>query len=181
MYAIIDLHDRILFSLIFLFVVVLWFLASATLNTNPINLSHGNLIELIWTLTPAAILWAIGLPSFKFLYQIDELQDPELSVKAIGNQWYWSYEFSDYEFNDANLISELSNKPVLTNASELKSLDSFMISEASLEEGDLRQLAVDNDLVLPINTSIRLLVTSNDVIHSFAFFSLKIGCNTRSS
>jgi heme/copper-type cytochrome/quinol oxidase subunit 2 len=88
MYAIIDLHDRIMFYLIILLIVVVWFLVSATLNTNPMNFHHGNLIELIWTLTPAGILWAIGLPSLKLLYMIDEILDAEITIKAIGNQWY---------------------------------------------------------------------------------------------
>nr|WKF48430.1 cytochrome oxidase subunit II [Synchytrium endobioticum] len=158
MYAIIDLHDRIMFYLIILLIVVVWFLVSATLNTNPINFHHGNLIELIWTLTPAGILWAIGLPSLKLLYMIDEILDAEITIKAIGNQWYWSYEYSDY----------------VDSLDKSIAFDSFMVSDDSLEEGDLRQLAVDNYLVLPINTSIRLLVTSNDVIHSFAIPSLAL-------
>lgn len=154
MYAIIDLHDRIMFYLIILLIVVVWFLVSATLTpaANSMNFHHGNLIELIWTLTPAGILWAIGLPSLKLLYMIDEILDAEITIKAIANQWYWSYEYSDYRDSLDKSIA----------------FDSFMVSDDSLEEGDLRQLAVDNYLVLPINTSIRLLVTSNDVIHSFA-------------
>jgi cytochrome c oxidase subunit 2 len=158
MYAIIDLHDRIIFYLIIILIVVLWFLISATFNTNPINFYHGNLIELIWTLTPASILWAIGLPSLKLLYMIDEILDANLTIKAIGNQWYWSYEYTDY----------------IDSLDKTIAFDSFMIDEYSLEEGDLRLLTVDNYLVLPINTSIRLLVTSNDVIHSFAIPSLAL-------
>ncbi len=158
MYAIIDLHDRIIFYLIILLAIVLWVLASALLNTNHLAyLHHGNLIELIWTLTPAAILWAIGLPSLRLLYIMDEVQDAELTIKAIGNQWYWSYEYTDYIENGLNLA-----------------FDSFMVDDASLEEGDLRNLTVDNYQVLPVNTSIRLLVSSNDVIHAFAIPSLAL-------
>jgi heme/copper-type cytochrome/quinol oxidase subunit 2 len=76
--------------------VVIWFLVSASLNTNTMHFYHGNLIELIWTLTPTAILWAIGLPSLKLLYMMDEILDTDLTIKAIGNQWYWSYEYTDY-------------------------------------------------------------------------------------
>jgi cytochrome c oxidase subunit 2 len=94
MVALIDLHDRIMFYLILLLIVVVWFLVSATLNTNTMKFSHGNTIELIWTLTPACILWAIGLPSLKLLYMIDEILDAEITIKAIGNQWYWSYEYA---------------------------------------------------------------------------------------
>ncbi len=155
MYAIIDLHDRIIFFLLILQVIVAWFLISAQINKDHQTYQHhGNLIELIWTITPAGILWSIGLPSLKLLYMMDEILDAEITIKAIGNQWYWSYEYTDNENNIA--------------------FDSFMIDHNSLEIGDQRQLTVDNYLVLPINTSIRILVTSNDVIHSFAIPSLAL-------
>nr|YP_009659076.1 cytochrome c oxidase subunit 2 [Chytriomyces confervae]QCQ69074.1 cytochrome c oxidase subunit 2 [Chytriomyces confervae] len=155
MYAIVDLHDRIIFFLIILLVIVAWTLISSLLNSDHMALlNHNNTIELIWTITPAGILWAIGLPSLNLLYLMDEVLDAEITVKAIGNQWYWSYEYTDYE------------API--------AFDSFMIDEASLEIGDQRQLEVDNSLVLPVNTSIRILVSSNDVIHSFAIPSLAL-------
>jgi len=155
MYAIIDLHDRIMFYLAILLVIVLWNFFSCFYNKDHLAyLSHGNTIELIWTITPALILWAIGLPSLKLLYMMDEILDAEITIKAIGNQWYWSYEYTDYN----NAIT----------------FDSFLVDYDSLEEGDLRNLTVDNYLVLPINSSIRLLVSSNDVIHSFAVPSLAL-------
>jgi cytochrome c oxidase subunit 2 len=158
MLGIIDLHDNIVFYLIIILSVVLWFFISSMYNKDHLsNLAHGNLIEIIWTITPALILWVIGLPSLKLLYMMDEILDAELTVKAIGNQWFWSYEYSDYINNENN---------------ESIAFDSFMIAEDDLELGDLRELAVDNYLVLPINTSIRLLISSNDVIHSFAIPSL---------
>lgn len=129
----------------------MWFLVSSMLNTDHMAyLHHGNALELLWTITPAAVLWAIGLPSLRLLYMMDEILDPELSVKVMGNQWYWSYEY----------LSGVT--------------DSFMISDADLELGDLRILSVDNYLVLPINTSIRILISSNDVIHSFALPALAL-------
>lgn len=158
-YAIIDLHDRILFYLIIILAVVSWFLFSS-LALNPVKSlsykkdNHGDLLELGWTLTPAFILWAIGLPSLRLLYLMDEIIDPELTVKAIGNQWYWSYEYTD---SGADVT-----------------FDSFLIDDASLEPGQPRMLAVDNPLVLPVNTSIRILVSASDVIHSFAVPSLGI-------
>src|SRR6478736_497663 len=92
--AIINLHDNIIFYLIIILTVVLWFLISALINPDHLsNLHHGNLIELIWTITPAIILWLIGLSSLKLLYLMDEILSPEITVKAIGNQWYWSYEY----------------------------------------------------------------------------------------
>ena len=149
--GVIDQNERIMFYLIILLILVLWYLISSFFNTNYVNLAHGNLIELIWTLTPAGILWGIGLPSLKLLYMMDEILDSEVTVKAIGNQWYWNYEITD-------------NNDIL--------IESYMIDDSTLELGDLRLITVDNELILPINTSIRLLVTSNDVIHSFAIPSL---------
>lgn len=88
MYAIIDQHDRIAFFLQIISVVVSWFLVSSLLNPDYLaHLHHGNLIEQIWTLTPAGILWAIGLPSLRLLYLMDEIQDAELTVKCVANQW----------------------------------------------------------------------------------------------
>lgn len=87
-FAIIDLHDRIMFYLIILLAVVLWFLISGQMNKNHLPyLQHGNQIEQIWTQTPAGIQWAIGLPSQRLLYIMDEVQDAEITIKAIGNQW----------------------------------------------------------------------------------------------
>lgn len=155
MYALITLHDRIIFFLIIILVVVCWFLVSAQTNKDYLgNLHHGNTIELVWTISPAAILWAIGLPSLKLLYSTDAILDPELTVKAIASQWFWTYSYGDY-------VTPIE-------------FDSFMVSEDSLELGDQRQLTVDNYLVLPVNTSIRILVSSNDVIHAFAIPSLAL-------
>ena len=155
MYAIRDLHDRIIYYMLIILLVVMVFQISAFKNKDhQANLQHGNKIELIWTIIPAGILWLIGLPSQKLLYIMDSLIYPEQTVKAIGSQWFWTYELTDYE--------------------EKPSIDSYLIPEAELEEGDQRNQAVDNNLVLPINTSIRVLVTSNDVIHSLAIPSLAI-------
>ncbi len=163
MYGIIELHDSIIFYLIIVLIVVLWFFISGFAQSadHLKYLHHGNLIEVIWTITPALILWAIGIPSQILLYLMDEILDAEITVKVIGNQWYWSYEYSDY----------------IDSVGDNISFDSFLVSEDDLELGDLRLLTVDNYLVLPVNTSIRLLVTSNDVIHSFALPSLAIKCD----
>ena len=162
MCALIDLHDRIIFFQIIVMIITVWFLTSSLQNTdhNPYQ-HHGNLIELIWTITPAGILWAIGLPSLRLLYMMDEILDAEITVKAIGNQWYWSYEYTD----------------AVTTTGQTVAFDSFMLDEASLEFGDQRQQTVDNFLVLPVNTSIRIQVSSNDVIHAFAIPSLALKCD----
>lgn len=91
---------------------------------------------------------------------MDEILDAEVTIKAIGFQWGWTYSYGDY-----------------ANDNEGSTFDSFLVGEIDQEEGDLRQQAVDNYQVLPINTSIRVIVTSNDVIHSFAVPSLGVKCD----
>jgi cytochrome c oxidase subunit 2 len=140
-------------------VVVVWGLISVIKNNEYLGLvAHGNLIELIWTISPSFILWVIGIPSLKLLYLMDEILDSEITVKAIGNQWFWSYEYSDY----------------VTDENETIAIDSFKVADDDLALGELRTLTVDNYLVLPINTSIRVLCTSNDVIHAFALPSIGV-------
>lgn len=154
-----ELYDRIMYYLIILLVIVVWFFTRVISSPTSFAANHGeaHLIEFLWTLAPAGILWGIGIPSLKLLYMLDEILDSEVTVKAIGNQWYWSYEYSDQSDDIA--------------------FDSFLVDDASLEVGDLRLLTVDNSQVLPIYTSIRLLVTSNDVIHSFGVPSLGLKCD----
>lgn len=157
MVAMVDLHDRILFYLLLLLALVSWFLVRSLFLTPVVGLpyrreSHGDLLELGWTLSPAFILWAIGLPSLRLLYLMDEVVDPELTVKAVGHQWYWSYEYTD-------------------GGADLR-FDSFQIDDASLAPGERRMVEVDAPLLLPVNTSIRVLVSAVDVIHSFAVPSL---------
>eukprot|EP00842_Homolaphlyctis_polyrhiza_P001844 jgi/Hompol1/2660/HPOL_006102-RA len=155
MLAIIDLHDNIIFYLIILSFLVGWFLITSLLNKDHLAyLHHGDFIEVIWTITPAIILWIIGIPSLKLLYMMDEILDSEITIKITGYQWYWNYEYSDYSDHIA--------------------FDSFMKSENDLLDGELRQLTVDSNLVLPIGVNLRLLITANDVIHSFAVPSLAI-------
>ncbi len=130
-YAIIDLHDRIQFYLIIIQSVVLWFLTSAQLNKNHLPyLHHGNQIELIWTQTPAGIQWAIGLPSQRLLYIMDEIQDAEITIKAIGNQWY--------KFNAINKSKFLANKKKILKNQSLKNfpnLDPNWVTGFSDAEG----------------------------------------------
>lgn len=160
--SVIDLHDFICYWLIILLTLVVAFGLSLFINKNNLiamrNLNHGTVIELIWTILPAFILVAIALPSFKALYLADEILAANLTFKAVGHQWYWSYGFDDI----SNAIA----------------YDSYMLASDSLEPGQLRLLDVDNALVLPVGTIIRLLATSTDVIHSFAMPSLgvKVDC-----
>ena len=114
------------------------------------------LIELIWTITPAFVLIAIAFPSFRLLYLLDEVISPTVTIKVVGHQWYWSYEYSDY----------------INVSGESIEFDSYMIPDSDLELGQFRLLDVDNKVVVPTDTHIRLIVTGADVIHSFAVPSL---------
>ena len=118
-------------------------------------LVEGTTIEIVWTIIPAVILVFIAFPSLQLLYSIDEVVDPSLTVKVIGHQWYWSYEYSDVE-------------------GEAIEYDSYMIPTSDLDLGDLRLLEVDNRVVLPVNTHVRVIASGADVIHSFAIPSLGV-------
>jgi cytochrome c oxidase subunit 2 len=129
--------------------------------------THHDTLETIWTLVPSMILLLIAIPSLLVLYALDEIGTPAMTVKAIGHQWYWSYEIT------TTTIDEYGKEETLT-----KSFDSYMVPTAELEFGAHRNLQVDNVLRLPINTHIRLIVTSMDVLHSWAMpaFGVKIDC-----
>nr|YP_008994148.1 cytochrome c oxidase subunit II [Jaminaea angkorensis]AGJ71979.1 cytochrome c oxidase subunit II [Jaminaea angkorensis] len=158
-----ELHDTIFFYLIVICFGVLFVLGSTIVNfhSNKNEIvykyaNHGTLIELIWTITPALVLIAIAFPSFKLLYLMDEVISPSMTIKAVGHQWYWSYEYSDFINEDGESIE----------------FDSYMVPETDLEDGMLRLLDVDNRVVVPVDTHIRFIVTGQDVIHDFAVPSL---------
>lgn len=134
MYAIIDLHDRIIYYLIIQLVIVVWIQVSALFNKNHLPyLHHGNFIEQVWTQTPAAIQWAIGLPSQKQLYIIDEIQDAEITVKAIGNQWYSSNAINKSKFfANRNKILKVQS---LKHADNPPKIDPFWVTGFSDAEG----------------------------------------------
>lgn len=144
----------------YMLVAIIWSSPSKSYKVH-----HHSLIEIIWTSLPALILILIALPSFTLLYSLDEIVVPCLTLKAIGRQWYWSYEYGDYETNSGELVSNS-----LT-------FDSNMLMDDDLEPGMLRLLDVDNRLVLPVNKHIRLLTSAGDVIHSFAVPSLGVKCD----
>jgi len=165
MEGLVELHDTIMFYLIIILFAVAWMMLSVfwsyTHTASPIShkyLSHGTLIELIWTITPALLLVLIAFPSFKLLYLMDEISDPSLSILAEGHQWYWSYQYPDFTYSDGEFVE----------------FDSYIIPEDDLEEGTLRQLEVDNRVILPELTHVRFIVTAADVIHCFACPSLGI-------
>jgi cytochrome c oxidase subunit 2 len=157
-------HNYIIFYQIAIGLFVLWMLYAAyESNTNNVSkFSHSNLLEIIWTVIPAFITILIAVPSFSLLYSLDELSEPLVTIKVIGHQWYWSYEYSSYLKK--------------TNTALTCSYDSYMVSSDDLFFGTFRLLEVDNRLVLPVKTHVRILVTSSDVIHSWAVpsFGVKV-------
>lgn len=167
MEGIINLHHDLMFFICVISVFVSWMLGRTlwhfeqSQNAIPSSLTHGTLIEMIWTVTPAIILLIIAIPSFSLLYAMDEVISPAITIKTLGHQWYWSYEYSDYINEDSESIA----------------YDSYMIPEEDLELGQLRLLEVDNRMVVPINTHIRVIVTAADVLHSWAVPSLGIKCD----
>ncbi|MBV8321209.1 MAG: cytochrome c oxidase subunit II [Hyphomicrobiales bacterium] len=141
------------FVLVLLVVVMVRF--NARTNPIPSRTTHNTLIEIAWTLIPIVILMFIAVPSFKLLFFQLNVPPADLTVKATGKQWYWSYSYPDngqFEF------------------------DSLMLKEGERKEGQPRLLAVDNEMVVPVNKTVRVITTGSDVIHSFAVpsFGIKI-------
>jgi cytochrome c oxidase subunit 2 len=161
--GVMNLHHDIMFLIFFIAGFVGWMLARTVIlfdskrNTTPSRVVHGTTIEIIWTITPSIILMIIAVPSFALLYSLEEVIDPAITIKAIGHQWYWSYEYSDYVTEDGE---------------GLVAFDSYMVADDDLEPGQLRLLEVDNRVVLPVNTHVRVLVTAADVLHCWAVPSL---------
>nr|YP_010117781.1 cytochrome c oxidase subunit II [Diplonevra peregrina]QPN53554.1 cytochrome c oxidase subunit 2 [Diplonevra peregrina] len=147
-------HDHALLILVMITILVTYMMTSLLFNkyTNR-YLLHGQTIEIIWTILPAITLLFIAFPSLRLLYLIDEINEPMITLKSIGHQWYWSYEYSDF-----------------TNLE----FDSYMIPTNDLSDNGFRLLDVDNRVVLPMNSQIRILVTATDVIHSWAVPALGV-------
>ncbi|YP_010307972.1 cytochrome c oxidase subunit II (mitochondrion) [Achroia grisella] len=154
MEQIIFFHDHTLIILIMITILVGYIMINLFFNKF-INrfLLEGQMIELIWTVLPAITLIFIALPSLRLLYLLDELNNPLITLKTIGHQWYWSYEYSD--FNNIEF-------------------DSYMIASNELPSNNFRLLDVDNRIILPMNNQIRILVTATDVIHSWTIPSLGV-------
>lgn len=163
-----NFHNDLMFFITFLaiFVTVLLirclYFFNETKNKVSSNVIHGTTLEIIWTITPAIILMIIAVPSFSLLYSVDEIIDPAITLKVVGHQWYWSYEYSDYNHT--------------TEDGEGINFDSYMIAEDDLTTGGFRLLEVDHRVVLPVETHIRVLVTAADVLHSWAVpsFGVKV-------
>nr|AEE64779.2 cytochrome c oxidase subunit II [Upogebia major] len=147
-------HDHAMIVLILITTFVGYMMASLFFNslTNRFLLENQT-IEIIWTILPAVILIFIALPSLRLLYLLDEVNSPSVTLKTIGHQWYWSYEYSDFLQVD---------------------FDSYMVPTIDLPESGFRLLEVDNRTVLPMNTQIRVLITAADVIHSWTVPALGV-------
>nr|CCJ27909.1 cox2 [Thaumetopoea pinivora] len=154
MEQIIFFHDHTLIILIMITILVGYLMLSLLFNKY-INrfLLEEQMIELIWTILPAITLIFIALPSLRLLYLLDELNNPLITLKSIGHQWYWSYEYSDF-----NKIE----------------FDSYMIPINDLNSNNFRLLDVDNRIILPMNNQIRIMITATDVIHSWTIPSLGV-------
>lgn len=142
---------------IFVLALLIWVVVRYNERANPVpsKTTHNTSIEIVWTIVPIIILGIIAVPSFKILTEQRTIPEAEVTIKVIGNQWFWSYEYPDLDGI---------------------SFDSIMLEDDELKPGDHRLLEVDNRVVVPVNTTIRLIVTASDVIHSWAIpaFGVKI-------
>nr|YP_009115231.1 cytochrome c oxidase subunit II [Wadicosa fidelis]AIZ97177.1 cytochrome c oxidase subunit II [Wadicosa fidelis] len=144
-------HDHIMIVMIMIMVMVGYVLVNSCINKfYNLNMFHGQELESIWTVIPAVFLLFIAFPSLRLLYLMEESEMYDMTISVMGHQWYWSYEYSDLGF---------------------KSFDSYMLEDA---DSTFRLLNVDNSLVIPYNTSVRMVVSSVDVIHSWTIPSLGV-------
>jgi cytochrome c oxidase subunit 2 len=169
----VEFHNFIMCDLLLTTGIVIFFLYvglsnfnSKTYKTPAVGFTHDSFLEIAWTAFPTVILIGIAFPSFALLYALDDLIDPTLTLKIIGHQWYWSYEYG----------GSLVNSTLNTLKDVNMQFDSYMLPEADLELGRFRLLEVDNRIKLPIKTHIRLMITSADVLHSWAMpsFGVKV-------
>ena len=156
---IVNFHDKLLLPIIVAISVFVLFLMAyacirfrASRNPNPSKRPHNVAVEVLWTLIPCLILIVIAVPSFKILYKQDTIPKADLTIKAIGYQWYWGYEYPD-----ENLI-----------------FDSYMVEEKDLKADQPRLLTVDNEVVVPVGKVVKVLITANDVLHAWALPSFGV-------
>jgi len=168
MEGMIHFHNYLNFFIIVIGITVLWLLCHViemfdhTLNPVPEKFTHSSVLEIVWTILTAIILVFIAVPSFALLYSLDEVIDPIITIKIIGHQWYWSYEYSD-----------LASTPGYNKTIRF---DCYLETEDILKSGWFRLLETDNRLTIPIYTHVRLLITAADVLHSWAVpsFGIKV-------
>ena len=153
MHDLVFMHDYILMPIItaisfFVLFLILYavYKFRASKNPNPSKTTHNTFIEILWTLIPCLILVVIAIPSFKLLYKQDVIPKADVTIKAIGYQWYWGYEYPD----------------------EKISFESVMVETKDLKPGQPRLLATDTNVVVPVNKVVKVLITANDVLHAWA-------------
>nr|SBW75590.1 cytochrome c oxidase subunit II [Chelonoidis chilensis] len=147
-------HDHTLMIVFLISTLVLYIITlMMTTKLTYTNTMNAQEVEMIWTILPAIVLITIALPSLRVLYLMDEISNPHLTIKAMGHQWYWTYEYTDYK----NL-----------------EFDSYMIPTQDLPDGHFRLLEVDHRMVMPMESPIRMLISAEDVLHSWAVPSLGV-------
>ncbi|NP_758783.1 cytochrome c oxidase subunit II (mitochondrion) [Alligator sinensis] len=145
-------HDHTL-MILFLISSLVFYMISALLLPKLYHSSASDVqeVEVIWTILPAIVLISVALPSLRTLYLMDETNNPCLTIKATGHQWYWSYEYTDFSALE---------------------FDSYMVPTQDLPLGHFRLLEVDHCMITPTNSTIRVLITAEDVLHSWAIPSI---------
>nr|UBM23014.1 cytochrome c oxidase subunit II [Prorhinotermes sp. 1 EJ-2021a] len=147
-------HDHVLMIMLMITTTVLYMMTMLARNKNTSRfMLEGQLIETTWTIAPAVILVFIAMPSLRLLYLMDEIHNPALTLSAVGHQWYWSYEYSDF--------------------TKLE-FDSYMVPQEEYQSGTFRLLDTDNRITLPTSSPIRMIVTAADVLHSWTIPSLGV-------
>nr|AKN01341.1 cytochrome c oxidase subunit II [Entomovelia sp. YC-2015] len=147
-------HDNTMIILLTITIMISWMMIKI-INNKKINrfMMENQMIEIIWTIIPAMILILIALPSLRILYMMDEIKNPNITIKAIGHQWYWSYEYSDFKNIE---------------------FDSYMKPTNEIQKNEFRLLETDNRIILPMNNQIRMMITATDVLHSWTIPCLGI-------
>nr|AAS67170.1 cytochrome oxidase subunit II [Campethera nivosa] len=153
MEELVEFHDHALMVALAICSLVLYLLLLMLMEKLSSNTVDAQEVELIWTILPAIVLVLLALPSLQILYMMDEIDEPDLTLKAIGHQWYWTYEYTDFK--------DLS-------------FDSYMIPTPELPLGHFRLLEVDHRVVVPMESPIRIIVTADDVLHSWAVPTLGV-------
>nr|YP_009351016.1 cytochrome c oxidase subunit II [Aciculitermes aciculatus]AQP28365.1 cytochrome c oxidase subunit 2 [Aciculitermes aciculatus] len=147
-------HDHALMIMLMIITTVFYTMISIIQNKQTSRfILEGQMIETVWTIAPAIILVFIAIPSLRLLYLMDEIHNPAMTLKTVGHQWYWSYEYSDF--------------------TKLE-FDSYMVQQEDQSTNTFRLLDTDNRVVLPMNSPIRMIVTAADVLHSWAVPSLGV-------
>nr|QZK22288.1 cytochrome c oxidase subunit II [Amitermes sp. WA_085] len=147
-------HDHALMIMLMIITTVFYTMISIIQNKQTTRfILEGQMLETIWTIAPAIILVFIAIPSLRLLYLMDEIHNPAMTLKAVGHQWYWSYEYSDF--------------------TKLE-FDSYMVQQEDQQINTFRLLDTDNRIVLPMNSPIRMIVTAADVLHAWTVPSLGV-------